>query len=46
MIHERLSQQERLDLIKEYKEQVDWTDQTPRTLIQPGYKKPEKEEAK
>jgi len=24
---------------------VDWTDQTPRTLIQPGYKKPDKEEA-
>ena len=46
MIHERLSDQERLDLIKEYKDPVDWTDQTPRTLIQPGYKKPEEEEAK
>jgi ferredoxin len=46
MIHERLSSQERLDLIREFKEPVDWTDQTPRTLIQPGYKKPEKEEAK
>ncbi|MFZ1955418.1 MAG: methylenetetrahydrofolate reductase C-terminal domain-containing protein [Desulfobacterales bacterium] len=45
MIHERLSQQGRLDLIKEYKEPVDWTDQTPRTLIQPGYKKPDEEEA-
>jgi ferredoxin len=45
MIHERLSQQGRLDLIKEFKEPADWTDQTPRTLIQPGYKKPEKEEA-
>ncbi|MFZ0611505.1 MAG: methylenetetrahydrofolate reductase C-terminal domain-containing protein [Desulfobacterales bacterium] len=44
-IHERLSQQGRLDLIKEFKEPSDWTDQTPRTLIQPGYKKPEKEEA-
>jgi ferredoxin len=46
MIYERLSSQERLDLIKDYKDPVDWTDQTPRTLIQPGYKKPEEEEAK
>jgi len=46
MIHERLSKQDRLDLIMEYKHPVDWTDQVPRTLIQPGYKKPEKEEAK
>ena len=46
MIHERLSSQERLDLIRDFKEPADWTDQTPRTLIQPGYKKPEKEEAK
>ena len=46
MIHERLSKQDRLDLIMEYKEPVDWTDQVPRTLIQPGYKKPEKEDAK
>jgi ferredoxin len=45
MIHERLAQQGRLDLIKSLKPPVDWTDQTPRTLIQPGYKKPEKEEA-
>jgi ferredoxin len=45
MIHERLSQQGRLDLIKDIKEPVDWTDQTPRTLIQPGYEKNEKEEA-
>jgi ferredoxin len=45
MIHERLAQQGRLDLIKSFKPPVDWTDQTPRTLIQPGYKKPEKEEA-
>jgi ferredoxin len=45
MIHERLAQQGRLDLIKSFKAPVDWTDQTPRTLIQPGYKKPEKEEA-
>ena len=46
MIHERLSKQGRLDLIREYKEQVDWTDQTPRTLIQPGYTIPDKEKAK
>jgi hypothetical protein len=46
MIHERLSEQGRLDLIKEFKEPVDWTDQTPRTLIQPGYTKPDKEKAK
>lgn len=46
MIHERLSKQGRLDLIMEYKEPADWTDQVPRTLIQPGYKKSEKEEAK
>jgi hypothetical protein len=44
-IHERLSAQGRLDLILEYKNPVDWIDQTPRTLLQPGYKKPEKDEA-
>jgi ferredoxin len=42
MIHERLSQQDRLELIKAIKPPVDWGDQVPRTLIQPGYKKPEK----
>ena len=45
MIHERLSKQGRLDLILDYKQPVTWGDQTPRTLIQPGYKKPEEEEA-
>ena len=44
-IHERLSAQNRLDLILEYKNPVDWIDQTPRTLIQPGYKKPENDTA-
>ena len=43
-IHERLSAQGRLDLIMDITEAVDWNDQVPRTLIQPGYKKPEKEE--
>ena len=43
-IHERLSAQGRLDLIMDITEAVDWNDQIPRTLIQPGYKKPEKEE--
>ncbi len=43
-IHERLSQQGRLDLIMDFTDVVDWTDQEPRTLIQPGYEKPEKAE--
>jgi ferredoxin len=43
-IHERLSQQGRLDLIMDFTDAVDWTDQEPRTLIQPGYEKPEKVE--
>lgn len=43
-IHERLSQQGRLDLITDYTDAVDWTDQEPRTLVQPGYEKPEKVE--
>lgn len=41
-IHERLSQQGRLDLIMDITEAVDWNDQVPRTLIQPGYEKTEK----
>lgn len=41
-IHERLSQQGRLDLIMDFTDAVDWTDQEPRTLIQPGYEKPAK----
>jgi ferredoxin len=40
-IYERLSLQGRLDNILKIKEAVDWNDQIPRTLIQPGYKKPE-----
>lgn len=43
-IHERLAQQGRLDLIMDFTDAVDWTDQEPRTLIQPGYEKPEKAE--
>jgi ferredoxin len=42
MIFERLSLQGRLDLIKEYKPIVAWKNQKPRSLLQPGYKKPEK----
>jgi len=44
MIYERLSKQGRLDCILEIKPPVEWDDQVPRTLIQPGYKKPEKPE--
>ena len=40
-IHERLAAQGRLDCIMEFRPAVEWTDQTPRTLLQPGYKKPE-----
>ena len=43
-IHERLSQQGRLDLIMDFTDAVDWTDQEPRTLIQPGYERPAKVE--
>ena len=45
MIHERLSKQGRLDNIKKINPASGWKDQTPRTLIQPGYKKPEKAKA-
>ena len=44
LIHERLSAQDRLDNIKRIKAPSTWCDQVPRTLIQPGYKKPEEEE--
>ncbi|MBL7179008.1 MAG: methylenetetrahydrofolate reductase C-terminal domain-containing protein [Desulfobacterales bacterium] len=44
MIFERLVLQDRLDLIKEYKPIVPWKNQKPRSLLQPGYKKPEKAE--
>lgn len=42
MIYERLKGQNRLDCIMEISQPVDWRNQTPRTLYQPGYKKPEK----
>lgn len=43
MIYERLKAQGRLDNIKKIYEVNEWLDTMPRTLIQPGYKKPEKE---
>jgi len=42
-IYERLATQDRLDNILKIKEPVGWNDQIPRTLIQPGYVKPEKD---
>ena len=42
MIYERLAAQGRLDNIKKIQPPSDWKDTVPRTLIQPGYKKPEK----
>ena len=42
LICERLERQGRLDCIMEISPAVDWQDQVPRTLVQPGYKKPEK----
>lgn len=42
MIYERLAGQGRLDCILEITPPTDWQNQVPRTLIQPGYKKPEK----
>jgi ferredoxin len=44
-IFERLSLQDRIDNIKSYMPPQEWKDQVPRTLIQPGYKKPEKGES-
>jgi ferredoxin len=43
-IYGRLAGQGRLDLIKKYYAIVPWQNQKPRTLIQPGYKKPEQAE--
>jgi ferredoxin len=43
-IYERLEKQGRLSEIIAYTPPVEWNDQVPRTLIQPGYKKPEKAE--
>jgi len=41
LIYERLSKQDRLDCIKKITLAQDWQNQVPRTVIQPGYKKPE-----
>jgi ferredoxin len=41
MIYERLERQGRLDCIMEITPAADWLNQVPRTLVQPGYKKPE-----
>jgi len=41
-IWERLKGQGRLDLILEIQEPNDWRDQVPRSLVQPGYQKPDK----
>jgi ferredoxin len=43
-IHERLAKQGRLDFILDITDAVDWNDQVPRTLIQPGYEKTEETE--
>lgn len=43
MIYERLKKQGRLDCILELQPITEWQNQVPRTVIQPGYKKPEKE---
>jgi len=43
LIHERLTRQDRLDDIKKIYQAVGWRDTMPRTLIQPGYKKPDEE---
>ena len=45
MIHERLKGQGRLECIRNFQPTQDWPDTRPRTLIQPGYKKPEKAKA-
>ncbi len=45
-IHERLAKQGRLDYILDITDAVDWNDQIPRTLIQPGYEKKEETETK
>ena len=45
MIYERLEKQGRLECIHEFIPAQDWKNQTPRTLIQPGYKKAEEAEA-
>ncbi|WP_028325996.1 methylenetetrahydrofolate reductase C-terminal domain-containing protein [Desulfatirhabdium butyrativorans] len=42
MIYERLKKQNRLECIMKLAPPSEWANQVPRTLIQPGYKKPEK----
>jgi len=44
MIYERLAKQGRLDLIQKIKPPVEHMDQVPRSLVQPGYTKPEESE--
>jgi ferredoxin len=44
-IYERLKAQGRLDCIMEVQPPQEWKDTTPRTLLQPGYTKPEKAKA-
>jgi hypothetical protein len=41
LIYERLERQGRLACILEITPAVDWRNQVPRTLVQPGFKKPE-----
>ncbi len=43
-IYGRLAGQNRLDLIKKFHAIVPWQNQKPRSLLQPGYKKPEQTE--
>jgi ferredoxin len=45
MIYERLKVQGRLDCIRKLEPAQEWQDTKPRTLLQPGYKKPEKAKA-
>jgi ferredoxin len=44
-IYDRLKAQGRLDCLLEVQPSQEWKDTTPRTLIQPGYTKPEKAKA-
>ena len=43
LIYERLERQGRLDCILEITPAVDWHNQVPRTLVQPGYKKSDRD---
>ena len=45
MIYERLKAQGRLDCIRKLEPAQEWLDTKPRSLMQPGYKKPEKAKA-